>query len=79
MRLRALARGGMAVLVNDAASEAGGVIAMAAEAATQDSLAFITHHTSGLIRVAVFEQRAALLNLSEKLGSLHNATVGRAC
>jgi 3,4-dihydroxy 2-butanone 4-phosphate synthase/GTP cyclohydrolase II len=74
--LASIARGGMAVLAHDAASETGGVILMAAEAATLDSLAFINHHTSGLIRVAVSSQRAEALNLSGELGSLRKAAVG---
>lgn len=74
--LASVARGGMAVIAHDAASEAGGVIAMAAEVATPDRVAFITHHTSGLIRVAVSGERAAELKLSEAAGSPRKAVIG---
>ena len=54
----------MAVIAHDAASETGGVIVMAAEAATPERLVFLGRETGGLIRVALRLNRAAKLHLA---------------
>lgn len=63
--LRSMGNGGMAVIAHDAASETGGAIVMAAEAATPERLAFLGRETGGLIRVALPLERAAKLHLAK--------------
>lgn len=66
--LSSIARGGMAVIAHDAASEAGGVIVMAADASTFDKLSFMQREAGGVIRVALSAERVAALQLAERAG-----------
>lgn len=61
--LIALARGDFVVVADDASRENEGDLIIAAEKVTQDKLAFMLRHTSGVICVAVTEERADELEL----------------
>jgi len=63
--LSSISQGGMAVVAHDPASEAGGVIVMAADAAIADSFSFMARHSSGAVRVALSHERAKALRLPE--------------
>jgi 3,4-dihydroxy 2-butanone 4-phosphate synthase/GTP cyclohydrolase II len=67
--LSSIARGGMAVIAHDAASEAGGVIVMAADASTFEKLSFMQRAAGGVNRVALPAKRAAALHLAERAAS----------
>lgn len=61
--LIALARGDFVVVADDASRENEGDLIIAAEKVTQDKLAFMLRHTSGVICVALTEERADELEL----------------
>jgi 3,4-dihydroxy 2-butanone 4-phosphate synthase/GTP cyclohydrolase II len=61
--LIALARGDFVVVLDDAARENEGDLIIAAEKLTPDKLSFMLRHTSGVICVALTEQRADELSL----------------
>lgn len=61
--LAELRRGKMLVVADDADRENEGDLIMAAERVTQESVAFMVRHTSGVICVALEEARAAELDL----------------
>jgi 3,4-dihydroxy 2-butanone 4-phosphate synthase/GTP cyclohydrolase II len=58
-----LRRGRMALVLDDENRENEGDLIMAAEMATPEALAFMIRHTTGLVCVAMPEQRAAELDL----------------
>src|SRR5580693_2400133 len=59
----AIARRGMAVVVDDEDRENEGDLVMAAEAATPENIAFFLAHTSGVICVPLLPERADALDL----------------
>ncbi|HUC05218.1 MAG TPA: 3,4-dihydroxy-2-butanone-4-phosphate synthase, partial [Acidimicrobiales bacterium] len=59
----AIARLGMAVVVDDEDRENEGDLVMAAEAATPENIAFFLAHTSGVICVPLLPERADALDL----------------
>ncbi|WP_181779187.1 bifunctional 3,4-dihydroxy-2-butanone-4-phosphate synthase/GTP cyclohydrolase II [Pseudonocardia pini] len=61
--LAALRRGAMVLVVDDEDRENEGDLIMAAEFATAEAMGFMIRHTSGLLCVAVTEDRAAELHL----------------
>ena len=61
--IAAIGRGEMVVVVDDADRENEGDLVMAAEFATQQSMAFFVRHTSGLICATVTDDRADELDL----------------
>ncbi len=58
-----IARGGMAIVVDDADRENEGDLVMAADAATPEALAFYVRHTSGLVCVPMTGERLDALDL----------------
>jgi 3,4-dihydroxy 2-butanone 4-phosphate synthase/GTP cyclohydrolase II len=58
-----IARGGIVIVVDDEDRENEGDLIMAAQAATQDKIAFYLRHTSGLICASVTPERADQLEL----------------
>ncbi len=61
--LGAVARGGMAVVVDDAGRENEGDLVLAAEKATPAAVAFLIRHTSGVVCAALPADRLAALQL----------------
>jgi 3,4-dihydroxy 2-butanone 4-phosphate synthase/GTP cyclohydrolase II len=61
--IEAIARGGLAVVVDDEDRENEGDLIMAADAATPEQVAFVVRHTSGVVCVGVEEQTADALRL----------------
>jgi 3,4-dihydroxy 2-butanone 4-phosphate synthase/GTP cyclohydrolase II len=61
--LLAIARGGMAIVVDDAGRENEGDLILACEKATPETLAFMIRHTSGVICAALTGPRLAALRL----------------
>ena len=61
--VEAIARRGMAVVVDDEDRENEGDLVMAAEAATPEAIAFFLAHTSGVICVPLLHERADQLDL----------------
>jgi 3,4-dihydroxy 2-butanone 4-phosphate synthase/GTP cyclohydrolase II len=61
--LAVIARGGMAVVLDDAARENEGDLIMAASRATPAALAFMIRHTSGVVCAALPAERLAALQL----------------
>lgn len=61
--LIALARGDFVVVADDAARENEGDLILAAETVTHERLAFMLRHTSGVVCVALSEERADELEL----------------
>jgi 3,4-dihydroxy 2-butanone 4-phosphate synthase / GTP cyclohydrolase II len=58
-----IARGGMVVVVDDNGRHGGGVLVMAAQSITRQSVAFFLVHTSGVISVPIMGERADRLRL----------------
>src|SRR6478735_6190360 len=61
--LAAVARGGFVVVADDASRENEGDLIIAAEKVTRQALSFMLRHTSGVVCVAVTEERADELML----------------
>lgn len=61
--LIALARGEFVVVADDAARENEGDLIIAAEKLTPEKMSFMLHHTSGVVCVALTEERADQLEL----------------
>ena len=61
--LAELRRGGMVLVIDDKNRENGGDLILAAEKATPQSVAFMVRHTSGLLCVAMTDERADALGL----------------
>ena len=61
--LAAIAKGGFVVVADDASRENEGDLIIAAEKLTRDALSFMLRHTSGVICVAITEERADELML----------------
>jgi len=61
--IASIARGGMAVVVDDEDRENEGDLVMAAESATPETIAFFLAHTSGVICVPLMPERADRLDL----------------
>ncbi|HLK45484.1 MAG TPA: 3,4-dihydroxy-2-butanone-4-phosphate synthase, partial [Acidimicrobiales bacterium] len=59
----AIARGSMAVVVDDEDRENEGDLVMAAECATPEAVAFFLEHTSGVICAPIEPERADALDL----------------
>lgn len=61
--LQAIAAGGMVIVADDEDRENEGDLIMAAEAATEEAVSFMTRHTSGLICASLSGERLAQLHL----------------
>ena len=67
--LDALARGEMVVVVDDEDRENEGDLVLAADKATPEALAFMIRHTSGVVCVALEEERLNVLGLPQMVES----------